>query len=49
MYFELERDGVKFLISDKTFPEFEYLQTLAKNLDAKKAIRELLKNAPQGY
>jgi len=40
MYFELERDGVRFLISDKTFPEFEYLQTLAKNLDAKKAIKD---------
>ena len=38
--FVTEKDNIKFIVSNKPYFEFEYLQTLAKRANIKKAIKD---------
>jgi predicted O-methyltransferase YrrM len=40
MYIETIKDDIKFIVSDKPYFEFEYLQTLAKKNNIKKVIKD---------
>ena len=40
MYLATEKDNIKFIVSNKPYFEFEYLQTLAKRANIKKAIKD---------
>jgi len=40
MYIESVKDNIKYILSDKPYFEFEYLQTLAKKLNFKKVIKD---------
>jgi len=40
MYLAVEKNGIKFIVSNKPYFEFEYLQSLAKRNNIKKAIKD---------
>lgn len=40
MYLATEKDNIKFIVSNKPYFEFEYLQTLARRANIKKAIKD---------
>ena len=40
MYLATEKDNIKFIVSNKPYFEFEYLQALAKRANIKTAIKD---------